>query len=81
MKPSFLWTQLWTTCLTFQAFLCVEAAERGSGVLESRRWAGGVAGLPDDFPKTRPAASREIPLAAQREGMGWEEHGAGLSTE
>lgn len=30
----------------------------------------GVAGLPGDFPKTRPATSREMPLAAQRKGMG-----------
>lgn len=43
----------------------------------------GVAGLPDEFPKTRPATSMEIPLGSTkgRDGMGWEEHGAGLSTE
>lgn len=30
----------------------------------------GLAGLPGDFPKTGPATSREMPLAAQTEGMG-----------
>lgn len=29
-----------------------------------------IEGLPGDFPKTRLATSREMPLAAQREGMG-----------
>lgn len=41
-EAKFLWIQLWTTCLTFQASLRLEAAERGSGVPESQRWAAGA---------------------------------------
>lgn len=52
----------------------MEGAERGSGVPESQRWAVRVAGLPDEFPKTRPATSMEIPLGSTkgRDGMGWD---------
>lgn len=79
LRPSSLWSQLWTVCLILQAFLCMEAVERGSEMPESWRRAGGQQGC--QVTSQRQGQRHPGKCHWQHKGKGWEEQGAGMSGE
>lgn len=69
-EGKFLWTQLWTTCLTFQASLRMEAAERQWGAREPEMGSGGC-GAARWLPKDKASDIQEN-STKQRKGKGWD---------
>lgn len=70
LSPVSLWTQLWRACLILQAFLCMEAAERRSGMPGSWRWAGAQQGCQETSQKQGDHPGK---CHWQHKGKGWEE--------